>query len=178
MAENILEEREVILDEDSDEEVDDLIDLDSEAEPEHEEVNIRFRSRRSGDTGNPLHFTPPYVGINRSAAPNIDKNSSPLAFFTLFFEEVFPLLLLETNRYFHQHCETQDVAGPSAKAEDIKFEEIFKFLALIIQMGHDQRDRLKDYWSKDEQYYTPFYPNTATRPFLAYFKISPFHEQQ
>jgi hypothetical protein len=24
-------------------------------------------------------------------------------------------------------------------------------------MGHDQRDCLKDYWSREEQYFTPFY---------------------
>ncbi|PNF36309.1 hypothetical protein B7P43_G00540 [Cryptotermes secundus] len=30
-------------------------------------------------------------------------------------------------------------------------------------MGHDQRDTLKDYWSRDEQYYTPFYNNTMVR---------------
>ncbi|PNF31084.1 hypothetical protein B7P43_G16282 [Cryptotermes secundus] len=30
-------------------------------------------------------------------------------------------------------------------------------------MGHDQRDTLKDYWSRDEQYYTPFYHNTMVR---------------
>jgi hypothetical protein len=27
-------------------------------------------------------------------------------------------------------------------------------------MGHDRRDSLKDYWSRAEQYYTPFYHNT------------------
>ena len=26
-------------------------------------------------------------------------------------------------------------------------------------MGHDQRDCLKDYWSREEQYFTPFYSN-------------------
>lgn len=30
-------------------------------------------------------------------------------------------------------------------------------------MGHDQRDTLKDYWNKDEQYYTPFFHNTMAR---------------
>ena len=38
-------------------------------------------------------------------------------------------------------------------------EEIHQFFAIIIQMGHDQRDCLKDYWSREEQYFTPFYSN-------------------
>jgi hypothetical protein len=42
-------------------------------------------------------------------------------------------------------------------------EELFLFFAIIIQMGHDQRDSLKDYWSREEQYYTPFYSNVMVR---------------
>ena len=30
-------------------------------------------------------------------------------------------------------------------------------------MGHDQRDCLKDYWSREEQYFTPFYSKTIFR---------------
>ncbi|PNF40809.1 hypothetical protein B7P43_G16650 [Cryptotermes secundus] len=30
-------------------------------------------------------------------------------------------------------------------------------------MGHDQQDTHKDYWSRDEQYRTPFYPNTMVQ---------------
>ena len=30
-------------------------------------------------------------------------------------------------------------------------------------MGHVQCHSLKDYWSRDEQYYTPFYSNVMTR---------------
>jgi hypothetical protein len=40
---------------------------------------------------------------------------------------------------------------------------MYTFFAILIQMGHDQRDTLKDYWSRDEQYYTAFYNNTMVR---------------
>ncbi|PNF42225.1 hypothetical protein B7P43_G05522, partial [Cryptotermes secundus] len=43
---------------------------------------------------------------------------------------------------------------------DVTDSEIFLFLGIIIQMGHDIRDRLKDYWSTVEQFATPFYSNT------------------
>lgn len=163
MAE-LKEIEEIIMDDDSDEELDDEMDpLVLEEENEPEEVDIRFRCRRPGDSGNILEFTPPYTGINKMAAPNINANSSPLTIFTLFFEEIFTQLLCETNRYFHQFCASQEVPGPSTKQSDVTFIELYKFLALIIQMGHDQRDTIKDYWSKEEQYYTPFYHNHMSR---------------
>jgi len=42
-------------------------------------------------------------------------------------------------------------------------DELYRFFAIIIQMGHDQRDYLKDYWSREEQYFTPFYSKTMVR---------------
>jgi len=30
-------------------------------------------------------------------------------------------------------------------------------VAIIVQMGHNQREMLKDYWSTLEQYFTTFY---------------------
>jgi len=33
------------------------------------------------------------------------------------------------------------------------------FLAVIVQMVHDQRDMLKDYWLTQEQFYMVFYRN-------------------
>jgi hypothetical protein len=37
-------------------------------------------------------------------------------------------------------------------------EELFLF-TVIIQLERDGRDSLKDYWSREEQDYTPFYSN-------------------
>ena len=47
----------------------------------------------------------------------------------------------------------------TAQQLDITMEEMYRFFAIKIQMGHDQHDCLKDYWSKEEQYFTPFYSN-------------------
>lgn len=158
--------QEVILDDDSDaelEEENDTVVSDSEEESIPEEVITRFRSRRPGDSGSRLDFTPPYVGINKTAAPNINANSSPFSIFILFFEAVFRILLLETNKYFQQYYENRNVPGPSVQPSNVKLEEMYRFIALIIQMGHDQRDAIKDYWRTEEQYYTPFYSNILSR---------------
>ena len=128
-----------------------------------EETEIRFRDRRLGDSPKVLDFTGHLSGINRSAAPNIIAQSSPFSIFILFFHHIFQILVQETNRYFHQFLASQEAPGPSTQPPDVTLEEMSKFLAIIIQMGHDQRDTLKDYWSRDEQYYTPFYHNTMVR---------------
>jgi hypothetical protein len=49
--------------------------------------------------------------------------------------------------------------GPSLLA-DVTEMEMFLFLALIFQVGHDLRQRLTDCWSKTEQFYTPLYSHT------------------
>ncbi|PNF34306.1 hypothetical protein B7P43_G15809, partial [Cryptotermes secundus] len=166
---------EILMEEESDEELEDINKVEpqgnmssssspsSSSSDKAEETEIRFRDRRPGDSPNVLDFTGPPSGINRSAAPNINAQSSPFSIFILFFQQIFQILLQETERYFHQFMACQDAPGPSVQPPDITIEEIYNFLAIIIQMGHDQRDTLKDYWSRDEQYYTPFYRNTMVR---------------
>ncbi|PNF29671.1 PiggyBac transposable element-derived protein 4 [Cryptotermes secundus] len=167
--------QEILMEEESDEELDDINDFtdprpgilssssSSSSDNEAEEPEIRFRHRRPGDLPKVLDFTGPPSGINRSAAPNINSQSSPFSIFILFFQQIFQILVQESNRYFHQFLARQDAPGPSVQPPDVTIEEIYNFLAIIIQMGHDQRDTLKDYWSRDEQYYTPFYRNTMVR---------------
>jgi hypothetical protein len=58
---------------------------------------------------------------------------------------------------------TQDIPSPSAQPCDIRMEKLFPFFANIIQIGHDKRNSLKDYWSREKQYYTPFYSNVMVR---------------
>jgi hypothetical protein len=42
-------------------------------------------------------------------------------------------------------------------------EEMYRLFAIKIQMGHDQRDCLNDYWGREEKYLTPFYSNMMVR---------------
>jgi hypothetical protein len=39
---------------------------------------------------------------------------------------------------------------------DVTIQEMYTFLAIIVQMVHDQKDRLKAYWSTAEQFSMPF----------------------
>jgi len=64
----------------------------------------------------------------------------------LFFAEIVTLLVVETNRYYHQFLDSFE-DGPSPQ-HDVTEAEMFLFLALTLQMGHTVQDRLEDYWKK------------------------------
>jgi hypothetical protein len=72
----------------------------------------------------------------------------------LFFHEIMQLLVQETNRYYHQYLET--VSEGRCPLPDVTVPEMCLFVS-IVQMGHSQRDRLKDYWSTLEQFFMAFY---------------------
>ena len=136
---------------------------------DEEEIEIEFHHRRGTDTAGIHDFTGLPHGIKQSAVPNISTESSPFTIFFLFFQQIFVILLRETNRYFHQYVASLDEASITAQQPDITMEDMYRFFAMIIQMGHDQRDCLKDYWSREEQYFTPFY---LIRWFVIGFSIS------
>ena len=163
---------EVLMDEDSDEELEETDELtessvqsssSSEDEDNIDETDVTFRARRAGDSSNAFDFIGHPNGVNRSAAPDINAESSPFTIFILFFRQIFQIILDETNRYFHQYMASKNTGSTSAQPPDITSEELYKFFAIIIQMGHDQRGSLKDYWSREEQYCTPFYSNVMAR---------------
>jgi hypothetical protein len=164
---------EILMEDDSDEELEELNELiegcqnvSSSPPPsssDEEEIEMEFRHRRGTDTARIHEFTGLPNGISQSAVPNILPETSPLTIFFLFFRQIFVILLRETNRYFHQYLASLDEAGIAAQQPDITMEEMYRFFAIIIQMGHDQRDCLKDYWNREEQYLTPFFSNTMVR---------------
>jgi hypothetical protein len=54
----------------------------------------------------------------------------------LFFLEIIQLLVVETNRYYHQyHDSLNDRRSP---LPDMTLKKMYSFLALILQMGHDK----------------------------------------
>jgi hypothetical protein len=100
-------------------------------------------------------------GKRQNVAPHKNKDSTPFSVFTLYFAHVITLLVEETNRYYHQYLSTLD--DGSSPQPDVTESEMFLFLAIIVQMGHDIRYSLADYWSMTEQFHTPFYSKTLKR---------------
>jgi hypothetical protein len=97
----------------------------------------------------------------KTEAPHNKKESSPLSIYMYFLFKIIQLLLEETNRYYHQYLDTLDEGW--SPLTHVTVQEICLFLAIIVQMGHDLRDMLKDYWSTLEQYFTAFCGNTMKR---------------
>jgi hypothetical protein len=154
------DEIQVLMDEESDEELEDGDEVVehsvqsssfSEDEPDAEEPEVAFRAARAGDSSNFLNFTGPPNGVIRSAASDINAESSPFSIFILFFRQVFQIIVTETNRYFHQYMSSRATGSTLAQPPDITIEEMYKFFGLIIQMGHTQYRVLKDYWSREER---------------------------
>jgi len=106
------------------------------------------------------NFTGAPNGKSKEAA-HVTSESTPLSVLLLFFAEIITLLVVETNRYYHQFLQNSD-DGHSPKRE-VTEAEIFAFLALTLQMGHTFQGRLKDYWMKIEQLRTLFYGQTMAR---------------
>jgi hypothetical protein len=81
------ETEEVLMDEESDEVVEPCVQSSSSSEDEDdaEETEVAFQATRAGDSSNFLNFTGPPNGINRTAASDINSESSPFSIFILFF---------------------------------------------------------------------------------------------
>jgi len=129
----------VLMDEESDEELEDRDEVvessvhsssSSEDEDDAEETEVAFRATRAGDSSNFLNFTGPPNGVNRSAASDINAESSPFSVFILFFRQVFQIILTETNRYFHQYISSRTTGSTSAQPPDVTIEEMYTFFGL------------------------------------------------
>jgi len=59
--------------------------------------------------------------------------------------EIITLLVVETNRYYHDHLDRLD-KGP-LPLPDVTEADMLVFLTITIQMGHCIWDKLTDYWS-------------------------------
>jgi hypothetical protein len=68
--------------------------------------------------------------------------------------EVFNAIVTKTNRYYQQHSQEEE---KKPLQPDVTLFEIHRFIALIILMGHNDRDTMKDHWSTNELYHTLFF---------------------
>jgi hypothetical protein len=52
---------------------------------------------------------------------------------------------------------------------------MYLLVYIVVQMGQNQREKLKDYWSTPEQFFMAFYGNTVKRDKIpSYTEISAF----
>jgi hypothetical protein len=74
--------------------------------------------------------------VKKSEATHINKDSSPLSvlLLLLFFSEMFHLLVEQTNLYY--------------RLPDITLPSMMTFIAIPLQMGHELRETVHDFWSR------------------------------
>jgi hypothetical protein len=151
------------------------VDESDEFEEEQQQASAQEEEPQAGTSGAGLSnwglpqgrnitvhpFVGPAKGVKRSEAPHINKDSLPLSVLMLFFAQIFHLLVEQTNLYYQQHVDKQ--AGPSHRQSDIMMSDMMTFIALALQMGHDLKGTLHDYWSRLRQVHTHFYSETMTR---------------
>jgi hypothetical protein len=89
-----------------------------------------------------------------------------------FFVYIIQLLVVETNRYYHQYLEALD-EGQSPLLDVIAGNVLI--FSIILQMGHDIKDTLQAYWSTAEHFSTPFYVQNMKRDRLSRTEVPAFH---
>jgi hypothetical protein len=77
------------------------------------------------------------------------------------------IIVQETNRYCHQYYAAKSNENPVPQHGIL--EEMFHFLTLVVKMGKDQCDTLKEYWSRDPICHAPFY--SRVKRWNSYFHI-------
>jgi hypothetical protein len=84
----------------------------------------------------------------------VKKDSTPITIFLLLFFKMIQLLVAEANKYNNQYLDTLDSGGGHSQLPDMAMQEMYMyvFVAIIVQMVHDVRDMLNDYWSTLEQF--------------------------
>jgi len=134
-------------------------------------------TRPSGPQRGVVHtFTGGPREKRNSKAPELNGSSSRLSFFLLYFAEIITLLVVETNRYYHDQPDTLD-ERPSPQPD--WQAEMLVFLAITIQKGHCIRDKLTDYWSRAYNFLTPFYGKAMKRDrFFHIFRFLHFTDKK
>jgi hypothetical protein len=97
-------------------------------------------NRKTGQIKSVHPFTGDTPGTRQNLALHFNKDPAPYSVFMLYFASVITLVVEETNRYYHQYLDTLD-GGPSP-LPDVTESELFLFLVIIVQMGHDICDSL------------------------------------
>ena len=97
----------------------------------------------------------------------LSKDSTPLdCFLALFTNEVKNKLIKSINDFAALKIQKNTPAkrySVYAKWTPITDHELYKLMAVIIQIGLDPKPQIKDYWDKSDKGYSPWYSQMFTR---------------
>ena len=150
---------EFVEDTESDEEEDDFND-EEQLSPslQHQIMKWWLQSR-----ANQTHI-PQFTGADKNKKQNETLHIKKIQHLWAFSCCILYLLLIcwwqRLTGYYHQYLDRYDKT-PNPFPDETN-SKTFLFVVVIVQMGHNIHDRLRDYWTRTEQFFTPFYPTTVT----------------
>ena len=113
--------------------------------------------RQTGARNTRIHeFTGDKPGKRQNVPPHINKDSTPDSVFSRCTSRQFLVC------WWMRPTATIDTSWTHWTNDLLQYLTLLN-LALIIQMGHEVRYSLNDYWTVSKQFLTPFYSKTMTR---------------
>lgn len=112
--------------------------------PTHSPSNSQSNSQGTSTSSTAVAFSPLPFTAETGPRTILDSDATPLDFFMLLFDDIFKLIVDQTNLYASQY-------PPSDRYPwvDTCISEIKLFLGIIIAMGLHQLPQVEDYWSSD-----------------------------
>lgn len=132
-----------------------------------------------------------YLNVGRNEtlpSPKIPIDSSledPYNLFCLFFpDELFNLIAVETNRYYHQFIEenkhkfTKNQILKQNKWNDLTVETAKSFVAIIFLMGINPRHSLRDHWQSNPLLRSVASDHISSGKFLQIWRFLHLHDNR
>jgi len=146
-----------------DEDGDDREDSDHGSEDEHISSEEETGSEEDMDTEVPP--VPPYT-LQPGISTAMLSGSRPMDYFSLFVDDsMLHHVVAQTNLYAQQYMESHTLAPHSRKRlwqkEEHTFEELQRFLALILVMGLVRYPRVESHWSTSWPYATETFSSVS-----------------
>ena len=119
--------------------------------------------------GDEVHFSSYRFQPARNSGVHVPLNqeSTPLDCFKVFFDEVIKDKFKNSvNEFANQKVQMNTPArkySVYSSWEPITDSEIYKFLAVLIQMGLDSKPQIRDYWDTSDKGYSKWYSQMFDR---------------
>jgi hypothetical protein len=79
-----------------------------------------------------------------------------------YIQTILAVIVQETNRYVQQDAQARNKQDITY-SQRVSAKDLYEFLQVTVQMGHDHKPSMKLYWTKDKLCRIPFYSGEMSR---------------